>query len=90
MTKKIVMILSFMFIFTCAASIRLSADNFLEKRRRALLKEMRAKTDVKQEGRMCRSENFNVITDKKSIEEFGVKNTKKFEASMLRICYILE
>ncbi|MDP8261366.1 MAG: hypothetical protein P9M01_03350 [Candidatus Kappaea frigidicola] len=90
MNKKIIIPIIAAFIIVAICSYTVFADDAIKQNRLSILNEMKKNTSVRQESRVYRTEHFNVFTDKESIERYSISNDKKFEAAMLRICYMLE
>jgi DNA-directed RNA polymerase subunit RPC12/RpoP len=89
--KKYILFSITLFIILAAISLPAAADADSPKKKRvAILNEMKKNTDIEQDGQVYRTEHFNVYTDYKSLDLYGIENNKRAQALMLRICYILE
>jgi len=90
MNKKNIILIIAAFIIVAIFNCNAIADDIVKRNRLSILNEMKKNTSIKQEGRVYRTEHFNVFTDKESIERYNITKNKKFEAAMLRICFIFE
>jgi hypothetical protein len=90
MNKKITILIIAALLEAAIFNFHVFADDAVKQQRLNILNEMKKSTEIKQDNCIYRTEHFNVFTDKKSIEAYGIDNIKKFQASMLRICYIFE
>lgn len=71
-------------------AVLLAKANSPKEKRLTILNKMSKHTDIEQDGKIYRTEHFNVYIDYKSIDIYGIENEKKLQALMLRICYVLE
>ncbi len=90
MNRKIIILIIAAFIIVAITNYKVFANDVIRQNRLSILNKMKSTTEIEQDSRIYRTQHFNVFTDEKSIEAYNINNTKKLQASMLRICYILE
>lgn len=90
MNKKIIILIIAAFIIAAITNYKVFADEVIRQNRLSILNKMKNSTEIEQDSRVYRTQHFNVFTDEKSIEAYDINSIKKLQASMLRICYILE